>query len=80
MPPIYVILTEGYSDWEIAVQCGVGPSFYEADIGFLLTSGSALISAGGLQIVDPVPLSPTWKACWCCAAATSSTTFAAAGW
>lgn len=59
MPPIYVILTEGYSDWEIAVQCGVGPSFYEADIGFLLTSGSALTSAGGLQIVDPVPLSPT---------------------
>jgi hypothetical protein len=34
MSTVTVILTEGYSDWEIAVLCGLGRAFFNAEIRF----------------------------------------------
>jgi putative intracellular protease/amidase len=52
MQPITVILTEGYSDWEIAALTGAGRAFFGADIRFSSPEGGALTSAAGLPIAD----------------------------
>ncbi|KKB78759.1 hypothetical protein VW35_09640 [Devosia soli] len=52
MHPIMVILTESYSDWEIAALTGAGRAFFNADITFCSPTGGALRSAAGLPIVD----------------------------
>jgi hypothetical protein len=46
---ITVILTEGFSDGEIAFLCGVGRTFYGADIRYASPDGGPLMSAGGLS-------------------------------
>ena len=35
MLAITIVLTEGYSDWEIGVLAGIGGAFYSADIKFV---------------------------------------------
>ena len=50
MLPITVILTDGYSDWEIAPLTGAGRAFFGADIRFASPGGGALSSAAGLPI------------------------------
>ena len=52
MEPITIILTEGYSDWEIAPLSGVGAAFYGADIRFVSPDGASLKSAAGLSVSD----------------------------
>ncbi|WMT85793.1 DJ-1/PfpI family protein [Pelagibacterium sp. 26DY04] len=48
MNPITIILTQGYSDWEIAVLAGVGRAFFNADIGFASAEGGTVTSVGGI--------------------------------
>ena len=52
MLPITVVLTDGYSDWEIAPLTGAGRAFFGADIRFVSPAGGALQSAAGLPITD----------------------------
>ncbi|MDZ4690301.1 DJ-1/PfpI family protein [Terricaulis sp.] len=52
MRPITIVLTEGYSDWEIAPLAGAGRAFYGADIRFASPKGGALTSAAGLVVAD----------------------------
>lgn len=52
MRPITVVLTEGYSDWQIAPLCGAGRAFYEAEFRFVSPTGGALTSAAGLPIAE----------------------------
>lgn len=52
MKPITIVLTENYSDWEIATLGGVGRAFYSADIRFASPDGGALTSAAGLPVRD----------------------------
>src|SRR5687768_979525 len=52
MIPITIVLTEGYSDWEIAPLSGAGRAFYGADIRFASPGGGPLQSAAGLPIAD----------------------------
>jgi len=52
MKPITIVLTEGYSDWEVAPLAGAGRAFYGADIRFVSPEGGALSSAVGLAIAD----------------------------
>jgi putative intracellular protease/amidase len=52
MKPITIVLTDGYSDWEIAPLSGVGRAFYGADIRFVSPEGGALTSAAGLSVTD----------------------------
>lgn len=50
MLPITIILTEGYSDWEIGVLAGTGRAFYDADISFVSPDGEAVTSVAGLKV------------------------------
>jgi putative intracellular protease/amidase len=52
MKPITIILTEGYSDWEIAPLAGVGRAFYGADIRFVSPDGGSVTSIAGLVVSD----------------------------
>lgn len=52
MDPITVVLTEGYSDWEIAPLCGAGRVFYGAQFRFVSPTGGPLKSAAGLPIAE----------------------------
>ena len=52
MKPITIVLTEGYSDWEIAPLAGVGKAFYGADIRFVSPDGGSLTSIAGLHVSD----------------------------
>jgi len=54
--PIFIVLSEGYSDWEIGPLAGLGRAFYGADISFLSLDGGPLVSAGGLKIAETGPL------------------------
>ena len=50
MQPITIVLTEGYSDWEIAPLAGVGKAFYGADIRFVSPEGGSVTSIAGLSV------------------------------
>ncbi|MBJ6987133.1 MULTISPECIES: DJ-1/PfpI family protein [unclassified Devosia] len=52
MHPITIILTEGFSDWEIALISGAGRLFFAADIRFVSPNGGNLTSAGGMLVAD----------------------------
>lgn len=52
MLPIVIVLTEGFSDWEIAPLAGVGRAFYGAEISFASPDGGPLTSAAGLTVAD----------------------------
>lgn len=52
MHPITVVLTEGYSDWEIAPLCGAGRAFYGAELRFVSPKGGPLKSAAGLPVAE----------------------------
>ena len=52
MQPITIILTDAYSDWEVAALAGAGRAFFGADIRFASPDGGALTSAAGLPIAD----------------------------
>lgn len=52
MPPITIVLTEGYSDWEIAPLSGLGRAFFGASIVFTSPQGGKLTSAAGLNIAN----------------------------
>lgn len=58
MKPITIVLTEGYSDWEIAPLAGVGRAFYGADIRFASPDGGPLTSIAGLAIADTTRFEP----------------------
>lgn len=52
MLPITIVITDGYSDWEIAPLSGLGRAFFGALIHFASPEGGALRSAAGLHIAD----------------------------
>ena len=52
MLPITIVLTDGYSDWEIAVLSGLGSAFYGADITFASPAGGPLASVAGLKVAN----------------------------
>ena len=52
MSRITVVLTDGYSDWEIAPLCGIGRAFYGADIRYTSPKGGPLTSAAGIIMVS----------------------------
>lgn len=52
MQPITIIVTDGYSDWEIAPLAGVGRAFYDADIRFASPEGGPITSVAGLTVTD----------------------------
>jgi putative intracellular protease/amidase len=52
MKPITIVLTEVYSDWEIAALSGAGRAFYGADIRFVSPDGGTLTSAAGLSVAN----------------------------
>ena len=58
MSRITVVLTEGYSDWEIAPLCGVGRAFYGADICYASPDGGPITSAAGLPIATTDEFAP----------------------
>jgi putative intracellular protease/amidase len=58
MQPITVVLTEGYSDWEIAPLTGAGRAFFGAEFRFVSPEGGALVSAAGLPIADTERFEP----------------------
>lgn len=58
MLPIVVILTDGYSDWEISVLSGLGRAFYGADITFASPAGGPLASVAGLKIATTEVFQP----------------------
>ncbi|QQR38969.1 DJ-1/PfpI family protein [Devosia rhizoryzae] len=58
MKPITIILTDGYSDWEIAPLAGAGRAFFGADIRFASPRGGAVTSVAGLPISDTIALTP----------------------
>lgn len=58
MKPITIILTEGYSDWEVAPLAGAGRAFYGADIRFTSPEGGALTSAAGLAVANTPRFQP----------------------
>lgn len=49
MLAITIVLTEGYSDWEIGVLAGTGRAFYSADIRFVSAEGGAVTAVSGLR-------------------------------
>lgn len=55
MLPIYVFLTDRYSDWEIAPMCGLGRAFYGADIRFVTERGGNIQSVSGQSVTDTLP-------------------------
>jgi putative intracellular protease/amidase len=50
MQPIHIVLSDSFSDWEIAPLTGVGRSFYGADIRFSAANPGSLKSAGGMTV------------------------------
>lgn len=58
MKPITIVLTQGYSDWEIAPLAGAGRAFFNADIRFASPQGGALSSAAGLPVADTIEFTP----------------------
>lgn len=52
MLPITIVLTEGFSDWEIATLGGVGRAFYGADIRYVSPSGGPVTSAAGMTVAN----------------------------
>lgn len=50
MRPIIIVLTDGYSDWEIAPLAGLGRAFYGAEISFASPAGGPLTSVAGLNL------------------------------
>jgi putative intracellular protease/amidase len=49
MLAITIVLTEGYSDWEIGVLAGTGGAYYGADIKFVSPEGGAVTGISGLK-------------------------------
>ena len=49
MLAITIVLTEGYSDWEIGVLAGTGRAYYGADIGFVSADGGPVTAVSGLK-------------------------------
>jgi putative intracellular protease/amidase len=58
MQPITIILTDHYSDWEIAPLSGAGRAFYEADIRLVSPDGGVLTSVAGLSVTDLAAFTP----------------------
>ncbi|MES0883206.1 DJ-1/PfpI family protein [Roseibium sp. SCP14] len=52
MLPITILLTEQYSDWEIASLAGLGRAFYGADIDYATPLGGQVTSVAGLTIAN----------------------------
>lgn len=52
MQPITIIVTDGYSDWEVATLAGVGRAFYGADIRFASPEGGPITSVAGVPMSD----------------------------
>lgn len=52
MQPITIILTDGYSDWEIGHLAGLGGAFFNASFHFVSPRGGALRSVAGLPIAE----------------------------
>lgn len=52
MKPITIVITDGYSDWEVATLAGIGRAFFGADIGFVTPEGGATTSVAGLMLND----------------------------
>jgi putative intracellular protease/amidase len=52
MKPIHIVLSDSFSDWEIAPLSGVGRSFYGADIRFSAATTGSLTSAGGMTVCN----------------------------
>lgn len=50
MLPILIVVTERYSDWEIAPLAGLGRAFYGAEIEFASPDGGPLASVAGLML------------------------------
>ena len=50
MRAITIVLTNGYSDWEIGVLAGTGRAFYDADIRFVSPEGGSVTSVAGLAV------------------------------
>ncbi|HEV7344656.1 MAG TPA: DJ-1/PfpI family protein [Devosia sp.] len=55
MQPITIVLSQGFSDWEIAPLAGAGRAFFSADIRFASPGGGALTSAAGLTVAATEP-------------------------
>ncbi|WP_417582587.1 DJ-1/PfpI family protein [Pelagibacterium sp.] len=55
MLAITIVLTEGYSDWEIGLLAGTGRAFYGADIRFVAPGGGPVNALSGLKLaaLDP---------------------------
>ncbi|AEQ51952.1 DJ-1/PfpI family protein [Pelagibacterium halotolerans] len=49
METITIVLTEGYSDWEIGVLAGTGRAYYGAEIGFVSADGGPVTAVSGLK-------------------------------
>jgi putative intracellular protease/amidase len=49
MLAITIVLTEGYSDWEIGELAGIGRAFYGADIRFVSVEGGPVTAVSGLR-------------------------------
>jgi len=49
MLAITIVLTEGYSDWEIGVLAGTGRAYYGAEIGFVSADGGPVTAVSGLK-------------------------------
>jgi putative intracellular protease/amidase len=47
---IAIFLTEGFADWEHALLCGTGKSFYGLDIEFYAPTQGTLMSQGGQSV------------------------------
>lgn len=58
LDPIVLVLTDGFSDWEIAPLAGLGRAFYGADIRVTSTEGGPLQSAGGLSLAPTERFTP----------------------
>ena len=61
MYPIFIVLTDSFSDWEIAPLAGIGRAFFGADISFVSPDGGPLTSAAGLAIADTERFDTTTK-------------------
>lgn len=52
MLPIIILLTQQYSDWEIAPLAGLGRAFYGAEIAFASPAGGQITSVAGLSVAN----------------------------
>ncbi|MCV0428392.1 MAG: DJ-1/PfpI family protein [Roseibium sp.] len=59
--PITILVTEGFSDWEIATLAGLGRAFYNAEVQFVSPEGGPVTSAAGLRVADTVRFEATGK-------------------